>query len=144
MCAKRYVSADGLTRDSFRLARRVLDSGWRPDVMVTLWRGGAPVGIALHEFFNYLGCRTEHVVVKCASYTGIGKSGVLRAELTQSALRVIRKERRVLLVDDIFDTGKTAMHMRRKLTQRGAQVRIATLYWKPSNNRTSGRPDYFI
>ena len=49
MSDKLYVSANDYLRDCFRLARMVLDSGWLPDDLIVLWRGGAPVGVSIHE-----------------------------------------------------------------------------------------------
>ena len=52
---KHYLSADDYLRDSWRLAAAVKASGWQPDILIALWRGGAPVGIALHEYFKVSG-----------------------------------------------------------------------------------------
>jgi hypoxanthine phosphoribosyltransferase len=144
MSAKRFVSGDELMRDSFRLARRVLDSGWHPDLLVTLWRGGAPIGIAAHEFLCRKGLRPRHLFVRCSSYVGIGRAGSLRVELSAEDLAAVRPGNRVLLVDDIFDTGRTAAHMRAVLAARGAEVRVATIFWKPSRGSAGERPDYHL
>ena len=44
---KRFISANGLLVDSIRLARQIHDAGFRPTHIVAVWRGGAPVGIAV-------------------------------------------------------------------------------------------------
>ena len=49
---KIWLTADDLLGDSFRLARAVLESGFRPTHLVGIWRGGAPIGIAVQEFFG--------------------------------------------------------------------------------------------
>ena len=49
---KHYLSADEYLRDTWSLAAEVKRSGWKPDILIALWRGGAPVGVALHEFFK--------------------------------------------------------------------------------------------
>lgn len=141
---KRYVSANALTRGSFLLARRILDSGWRPDALVVLWRGGTPIGIVVHEFLSFKGVPTRQTVVPCSSYRGIGKRGKIRCDNLDGALSSIQPGQRVLLVDDIFDTGQTACHLAERLRERQAEVRIATLFWKPSRNQTACRPDYFV
>lgn len=142
--SKRYLSGNEVLRDSFRLARMIFDSHWDPDVMVVLWRGGAPIGIAVHEFFAYKGLRKEHIAIQCASYSGLQQTGTLEINLSEKQLEPIRPGRRILIIDDIFDTGKTAMRVREILEARGAEVRIATLFWKPANNCTAGRPDYYL
>lgn len=47
MTGKIFLSSNELTKDSFRLAKKIYDSGWHPEVIVGLWRGGTPVGIAV-------------------------------------------------------------------------------------------------
>jgi hypoxanthine phosphoribosyltransferase len=74
MESKVYLDAQTYLRDGWRLARQILDSGWRPDVLLALWRGGAAVGAAVHEFLKVKGLSLRHMPVKCASYTGIGQS----------------------------------------------------------------------
>ena len=141
---KRYLSGNEVLLDSFRLARRIHDSRWDPDLLVILWRGGAPVGLAIHEFFVYKGMRKDHLTVECSSYAGLRQARAPEFSLAPQQLERIRPGRRVLIVDDIFDTGLTAERMREIVTARGAEARVATLFWKPSRNRTDARPDYYL
>lgn len=71
MTTKIYLSADRLLEDSFRLANLVFDSGFRPTHIVGIWRGGAPVGIAVQELLEYRGLQSDHIAIRTASYTGI-------------------------------------------------------------------------
>lgn len=50
MSDKQYLSADQLLVDSFRLAERVFSSGFEPTMIIAIWRGGVPIGIAVQEF----------------------------------------------------------------------------------------------
>ena len=52
---KLFISADELLKDSFKLAWMIFESGFRPNYIVGVWRGGAPVGIAIQEFLIVLG-----------------------------------------------------------------------------------------
>jgi hypoxanthine phosphoribosyltransferase len=144
MTTKIYITADDLLLDSFRLARRILDSGWTPDALVALWRGGTPVGVAVHEFLAYHGIATRHMALKCASYSGIGSRSEPRFEYADPALDSIQTGQRVLIVDDIFDSGCTADAVLRRLAGVRADVRIATVYWKPTHNTTARAPDYYV
>ena len=144
MSSKIYISANELLLDSFRLARQILDSGWRPDVLVALWRGGAPVGVAVHEFLAYQGVATSHMALKCASYSGIGNRSDVHFEFAEPMLNSIRAGQRVLVVDDIFDSGCTVDTLRHRLANTKADVRIATAYWKPSKNATGITPHYYV
>ena len=53
---KIYISANDLLADSLRLGMQVIDSGFAPTHLVGIWRGGAPVGIAVQELLEYHGC----------------------------------------------------------------------------------------
>ena len=142
---KVYLNAQAYLRDSWRLARQILDSDWRPDALLALWRGGAPVGAAVHEFLKVKGLSLLHMPIKCASYTGIGTS---QAEVVFShadgVFAALVPGTKVLVVDDVFDTGRTAAAVRRKLAARQCEARIACVYWKPSKNVTDDKPDFHV
>jgi hypoxanthine phosphoribosyltransferase len=144
MADKIYLSANELMLDSFRLGLQVLESGWRPDVLIALWRGGTPVGVAVHELLLYRGIPTAHMAVKCQSYSGLGRRGEVVFENTEALLAQIQPAHRVLVVDDIFDSGSTARAALQLLEPRAAEVRLATLYWKPNANVTDLRPHYHV
>jgi hypoxanthine phosphoribosyltransferase len=141
---KVFLSAGRLLHDSFRLGKLVLDSGWRPDVLVAIWRGGTPVGVAVHELLDYRGVATIHMAAKCRSYSGIGRRGRVVFENADVLFAAVRHGHRVLVVDDIFDSGGTARAAVGLLEARGAEVRLATLYWKRRANRTNLRPHYHV
>ena len=145
MESKLYVSADAYLRDVFRLARRILDSGWTPDDLIALWRGGAPVGMGIHEFLYCHGFRPRHRVLKCQSYTGIESRGQeVTFEGAEAVFESVVPSSRVLVVDDVFDTGCTARAVLGRLLPLGVDVRFAAVYWKPGANRTEQKPDFFI
>lgn len=58
-------------------------------------------------------------------------------------------EDNLLLVDDVFDTGKTIEAVVEKLKQKMRRnfpenYRIATVYWKPEKNKTKLKPDFYL
>ena len=53
MSEKQFITAQELLEDSFRLAAQVYESGFRPQFIVGIWRGGAPIGIAVQEYFDF-------------------------------------------------------------------------------------------
>ena len=71
---KYYITAQELLEDSFRLAHQVFESGYRPEFIIGIWRGGAPIGIAVQEYFEYKAVSTDHIAVRTSSYTGDRKS----------------------------------------------------------------------
>jgi len=144
MEAKLFVTANGLVRDSFVLARRIYDSGYRPEALLVIWRGGTPVGIVIHEFLRHKGIETYHAVVKSESYVGIGRRAEPEIEHLDVVVGGFPPGSRALVVDDIFDSGGTLRAVRAALEPRTSEIRIATLYYKPRNNRTEFAPDYAL
>jgi len=141
---KIYLSANELMLDSFRLGKQIADSGWRPDVLIALWRGGTPIGLAVHELLLYRGIPTLNMAIKCQSYDGIGKRGDVVFEQAEALLATLRPTHRVLVVDDIFDSGHTAEAARKLIEPRASEVRFAMLYWKTGGSQTAIRPHYYI
>jgi len=142
---RQYISADEYLHDNWRLAAAVRRSGWRPDFILGLWRGGAPVAIAMHEFMKVTGWSVQHVPLKCASYTGVGENpGEVVFTHGDVVFGMFRKGDRVLVVDDVFDTGKTAAAVKRRMEAAGVDMRMACVYWKPGRNTTDLAPDYFV
>ena len=75
MAEKQYIKAQDLLDDSFRLGLKVLDSGFLPDFIVGIWRGGTPVGIAVQELFEHNGIASDHIAIRTSSYEGIEQRG---------------------------------------------------------------------
>ena len=150
MADKLYLTADRLLEDSFALANLVLDSGFRPTHIVGIWRGGAPVGIAVQELLAYHGLETDHIAIRTASYTGIDQQAKeVRVYGLGYLIEVLNPEDRLLVIDDVFDTGRSVEAFLIELRARCRHntpktIRIATAYYKPSRNQTALRPDYFV
>jgi len=143
---KRYLTADDYLRDIWRLAAAVRATDWKPDLLLALWRGGAPVGAAVQEFFRMTGWGdVRHLPLACSSYTGIGaNAGEVVFSCADEVFASIAPGAKVLAVDDVFDTGKTAAALTEKVASRGAEARFACVYFKPAKNRTALRPDWFV
>jgi hypothetical protein len=147
---KIFISAGELLADSFLLAERVHASGYRPDLIVGIWRGGTPVAIAVQEYFDVRGCGAHHVPLKTCAYRGIddraGEVEVTGVSLVTDAVGV---DSRLLIVDDVFDTGASLEaligKLRFQLDERcPREIRIACPWYKPARNRTSMQPHYFL
>lgn len=144
MTKKVYLSANELLKDSFLLARKVYDSEFFPDIIIALWRGGSPVGMAVHEFFTYMGKECYSSIVKTTSYTGIGECCEPVVENMDFLATKINEGTKVLIVDDVFDTGGTAAVMKKKLIPTMCELRFAMPYFKPQRNKTDFVPDFFV
>lgn len=147
---KLYISADSLLADSFALAACVLASDFRPTFIAALWRGGAPIGIAVQELLEHRGIVTDHIAIRTSSYTGIDQQDkTVRVHGLDYLVSRLTHADRLLIVDDVFDSGRSLEAVHATLRERcGAQlpadIRIATVYYKPSRNRSALRPDFFV
>ncbi len=150
MVDKVYLTADRLLEDSFALANQVLDSGFRPTHIVGIWRGGAPVGIAVQELLAYRGIETDHIAIRTASYSGIDRQErEVRVYALGYLIDVLDPEDRLLVIDDVFDTGRSIEAFLKELRTRCRHntpqtIMIATAYYKPSRNQTALKPDFFV
>lgn len=147
---KIWLTADDLLGDSFRLARQVLESGFRPTHLVGIWRGGAPIGIAVQEFFDVHGVECDHIAIRTASYTGIDQqSKTVKVYALGYLIDTLNADDRLLVIDDVFDSGRSIEAVLTELKARcranmPADIRIATVWYKPARNQTALKPDYFV
>ena len=150
MNEKLFISAESLLADSFELAARVLASGYRPSFIVALWRGGAPIGIAVQELFEHRGLRTDHIAVRTSSYSGIDQQAkTVRVHAMDYLVSHVTPEDRLLIVDDVFDSGRSLEAVLAELRHRcgdrhPGEVRVATVYYKPNRNRSRLVPDWYL
>lgn len=147
---KRFINAQNLLEDSFTLAARVLDSGFRPTHIIGVWRGGSLPGIAVQEYLAWKGVETDHIAVRTSAYEGIDRSKPeVRIHGLGYFVEHLTASDRVLIVDDVFDTGRSATALEAALHERcgthePAGIRIATVWYKPGRNRSGREPDYFV
>lgn len=117
------------------LAQQVYDSGFRPDVVVAIARGGLVPGGAVAYALGTKGVGTLNVEF----YTDIGQTladpRVLPPLMDTSDLPGAH----VLVVDDVADSGRTLALVMEMLSAQGAEARSAVLFTKP---RSIVRPDY--
>ena len=148
MNEKIYVDAQALLEDSFHLGEKVLRSGFKPDFIVGIWRGGTPVGIAVQELLDYCGIETDHISIRTSSYVGIDQRGKeIRVHGLNYVVKNIKNEDAVLIVDDVYETGLSIKAVIDTLNVRARHnapknIRIATVYYKPVKNLTDRVPDY--
>ena len=145
--SKVFIGADALLDASFRLAIQVHGSGYRPDLVLGVWRGGSPVAIAIHEYLAFRGHHCEHFPVRVSSYTGIGEQAARIAIHGLSwLLPQLAGTHRLLVVDDVLDTGRSLAALIEALhpVPGAREIRIACPWYKPAHNRTRLVPDYHL
>lgn len=150
MSDKVYITAQQLLVDSFKVAAQVYDDGFRPDYIVGIWRGGAPIGIAVQEFYDFKGVETDHIAVRTSSYYGIGQqSKEIKVHGLHYIIENANADDSLLIVDDVFDSGRSIYALKEKLAELmrlnlPKDIRVACPYYKPKNKKVPMTPDYFI
>jgi len=150
MVDKHYISPQSLLDDSFRLGALVYDSGFRPSFILALWRGAAPIGIAVQEYLSYRGVESDHIAIRTSSYSGIdNQSREIAIYGMNYLIKNVTSEDRLLIVDDVFDTGHTIealiQHLKDKARRNSpGDIRVAVPYYKPARNLTDKVPDFYL
>lgn len=132
---KEILTWEGLGDASRALAQQVVDSGFRPSIIIAVARGGLiPAGAMTYA----LGVKLTDAI-NVEFYTDVHETlpdPILLAPLldTKSIM-----DQKLLVVDDVADSGRTLALVIKLLRGFGADVRSAVLYAKPS---TIVAPDY--
>lgn len=147
---KQYIGANQLLHDSFQLGAQIIESKFKPTFIVALWRGGVPIALAVQEYLAYNGIIADHIAVRTASYSGIDnqKRSVMVYDLNY-IIKTIRYEDRLLIVDDVYDTGRSVAALIEEISEKARlntpkDIRIAVPYYKPARVEVERHPDYFI
>ena len=146
---KLFIKSETLLQDSFQLAWNIYESGFKPNYIIGVWRGGAPVGIAVQEFLSVLGIKSDHVAKRTSYYSGIDqRNDSVQVYGLNYVIRQLESEDKLLIVDDVHDTGNSVnqiiLDLQKACKKNTPEIRVATPYFKPNKNLTNNKPDYFI
>jgi hypoxanthine phosphoribosyltransferase len=135
-----FVSWSDYHKSIERLAAKVHASGWAFDQIVCIARGGLRVGDIMSRIY-----KLPLAIIFTSSYAG--ESGTQRGELTVSkhlSMTTDRLGERVLLVDDLVDSGITLDVIKRHIQAQHAgvrEIRTAVLWYKACSKF---EPDYYV
>lgn len=119
-----------------RLAEEIRKDSFKPDIIVGVSRGGWPPARVLSDLLD----NPNLANVKVEFYLGVAETKD-KPTITQP-VSVNVKGKKVLVVDEVADTGKSLKIIKEHLTKEGAnEVKIATIYYKPWSLIT---PDYYV
>jgi len=151
---KIFVDANELLLDSFQLAANIHASGFKPDFLVGLWRGGSAVGIAVQEGLDHFGVKTDHIAIR-TSYRGqasysemVDSADSIRAHGLRYLHERVCEHHSMLIVDDAYSTGSSVNAVIKQLARKSRRnlpqdIRIATVWYRPTE-KTIRPPDYYV
>ncbi|MDR1930123.1 MAG: phosphoribosyltransferase [Treponema sp.] len=149
---KEFLPYDTVRDNALKLAGRIFNEGFLPDVIYVSLRGGAYLGNVISEYFkivNRRGRPTYYAAVVARSYTDLRRAGQIKVEGWTYEPAHLRSGDKVLLVDDIFDSGETINHLAGIILEKGIpreDLKVAVhdykfFYDKPS--QLPVQPDYW-
>ena len=129
MAERLLMTWDELGEGSRALAEQIAADGWRPDIVLGIARGGLLVAGAVAYVLDVKNTFTMNVEF----YTGVDERLEMPMILPPVPDLVDLHDARVLIADDVADTGQTLILVKDFLAGKVGEVRIAVLYEKPQS-----------
>ncbi len=149
---KEFLPYDTVRNNALKLAKRIHEDGFIPDVIYVSLRGGAYMGNVISEYFKLVrgtGHPVFYAAVVARSYTDIRQNGAVRVDGWTYSPEHLRSGDKVLLVDDIFDSGMTINHLVGIILEKGiprSDIKVAVHDYKRFTYKGEAlaiQPDYF-
>jgi hypoxanthine phosphoribosyltransferase len=149
---KEFLQFDAVRDNAIKLARRIYTDGFIPDVIYVSLRGGAYLGNIISEYFKIVHKGAHPVyyaAVVARSYTDVAKADQVKVDGWTYSPDYLRVGDKVLLIDDIFDSGKTINHLAQIILDKGIprnDLKIAVhdyKYFFDKQEQLPIQPDYW-
>ncbi len=149
---KEFLPYDTVRNNALKLAHRIHADGFIPDVIYVSLRGGAYLGNVISEYFKIVrgeGRPVYYAAVVARSYTDVRKHERVMVDGWTYAPEYLRTGDKVLLVDDIFDTGRTINRLVEIILEKGIprkDVKVAVhdyKYFLDKEEQLPIHPDYW-
>ena len=119
---KEFFQFDLKRDNALKLAHRIYSDGFIPDVIYVSLRGGAYVGNIISEYFKIVRKNARPVyyaAVVARSYIDVAQADQVIVDGWTYSPDHLRVGDKILLIDDIFDSGKTLNHLAKIITDKG-------------------------
>ena len=119
---KEFLPYNTVRNNAIKMAYRICKDGFIPDVIYVSLRGGVYLGNVISEYFKFIQRRARPVYYAAAvarSYLGVHESEEVKVEGWTYLPEALRTGDKILLVDDIFDTGRTINHLTKIIMEKG-------------------------
>ncbi|MBE6350709.1 MAG: phosphoribosyltransferase [Spirochaetaceae bacterium] len=149
---KEFLPYDKVRNDALKLAHKILQDGFIPDVIYVSLRGGAYMANVISEYFkiarkNYRPVLYASVVAR--SYSDIRQHDKVMVDGWTYSPEHLRAGDKILLIDDIFDSGRTINHLVELLLEKGIprkDIKVVVhdyKYFTYHENQLPIQPDYW-
>jgi len=119
---KEFVPYDTIRNNAMKLAYRIYKDGFIPDIIYVSLRGGAYMGNVISEYFKFISSEEKPVfyaAVVARSYTDISTQEAIKIDGWTYSPELLRGGDKVLLVDDVYDSGRTINYLTQVFMRRG-------------------------
>lgn len=151
---KDFLPYEKVRNNSLKLAHQIHQDGFIPDVIYISLRGGAYIGNIISEYFKIVRKKERPVflaAVVARSYTDIRENSKVMIDGWTYDPKHLRHGDKVLLVDDIFDTGNTMNYLAEVIMEQGiprSDLKVAVhdykrLLYNPDQVALPVQPDYY-
>ena len=149
---KEFVPYNVVRNNALKMAHRIHQEGFVPDVIYVSLRGGAYIGNVISEYFKIVrkgGRPVFYAAVVARSYADINEREKVRIDGWTYSPEYLRSGDKILIVDDIYDTGRTINHLTEVVLEKGiprTDVKIAVHDYKICGYRGEAcpiQPDYW-
>lgn len=132
-----YISPSQIFKLSYKLGKKIKESGFKPDCLLGVSRGGLCITRILSDYLD-----VEDVRIIGVIYYKRIKTTKTKPKLVQDLDVKSLKKKKLLLIDDVADTGGSLVFIVNLLKRRGIKnFKIATIHHKPWSRF---KPDYFV
>ncbi len=149
---KEFVSYNQIRNNALNLAFQIRQDGFMPDVIYVSLRGGAYMGNVISEYFKVLrkGLRPIlYAAVVARSYSDVHQNSKVRIDGWTYNPEHLRSGDKILLVDDIYDSGQTVNYLVDILVEKGiprSDIKVVVHDYKVRSNKNTKHdvvPDYY-
>jgi hypoxanthine phosphoribosyltransferase len=119
---KEFVPYDTIRNNAIKLAYRIYRDGFIPDIIYVSLRGGAYMGNVISEYFKFIRSDQHPVfyaAVVARSYSETNTQEAIKIDGWTYSPDFLRKGDKVLLVDDVYDSGRTINYLTNVIMERG-------------------------
>lgn len=149
---KDFLPYDRVRNNAIRLAHKIYTDGFLPDIIYVSLRGGAYIGNLMSEYFKIVKTGERPVLyaaVVARSYMDTFNQEEIRIDGWTYDPQHLRQGDKILLVDDIFDSGKTINFLADVIVRQGIpreDLKIAVHDYKVFEYHKEDlpvKPDYY-
>jgi len=111
-----------IRNNAIKMAYRIYKDGFIPDIIYVSLRGGAYMGNVISEYFKFITDETKPVfyaAVVARSYTDVSTQEEIKIDGWTYSPDLLKGGEKVLLVDDVYDSGRTVNYLTEELLRRG-------------------------